>query len=147
MTDPVIDWPQEEIPNEDDLYLRALVKSFLDGQPSPSCFLAHASTPQEEKGLSTDWRKYRTPQETRAAGKTKGPEHYGVLALLAGSVRAIRGLTIEHSPDAENDNRAHTDIWGLDRRFIDEDQAIDVTELRHELVLIARVVIAPGAPI
>lgn len=139
------EWPPEDIPDNDELYLRAFYRHFSESQPTPSCFVPHGDAGQE-KGLSTDWKKYRTAAQTRASSLRKGPEQYGVVSLVAGRVRGL-GLTVEHTPDRANKNRAHTDVWGLDPDYLPEDSAIDVTELRLWMLEIAIVEIAPGSPI
>lgn len=103
----VADWPPEPIPNEARLFLRVHVNHVRYGAIQPAAFRAHGP------GMSTDWEKYSTPQETRA--RTGAPEKYGVLALPVGGTRGIRGLAVEHTPTLEpKPNRAHSDVLGLD---------------------------------
>lgn len=102
-------WAKEEIPDEDFLFLRvhkSLIR--LDGTAAPRVFQCHGG------GMSTNWSKYATPEKTRdeVSKWGKKPANYSVLALVAGEVRAIDGLEVEHTPDVENDNRAHTDVRG-----------------------------------
>jgi hypothetical protein len=61
--------------------------------------------------MSVDWEKYSTAEECWQ--RARKPAENGVLGLVAGGVRAIEGLTVEHSPDRENNNRAHSNVWGL----------------------------------
>jgi hypothetical protein len=60
--------------------------------------------------MSVNWSRYSTPEETRAQGR-KAPEMYGVIKLLAGNIREIPGLSVEHDPEWP-DNRSHTEIYG-----------------------------------
>ncbi len=61
-------------------------------------------------GMSTDWEKYSTAEETRKRAQKSPPEDNGVLRLNVGGVRAINPLSVEHKP--EPDNRAHTEVLG-----------------------------------
>ena len=61
--------------------------------------------------MSTDWCKYSTPEMTRARARI--PSDNGVLSLPVGEVRGIPGLSVIHTPDIENGNRAHTDVKGI----------------------------------
>jgi hypothetical protein len=97
-------WPKEDVPNGGNLYLRVHVNLVPDGKLHPNVF-------REQQGsMSTDWEKYSTPEETQA--RTGEPEKNGVVALVAGGVRGI-GLQVEHSPDVQRNNRAHTDVTGI----------------------------------
>jgi len=72
---------------------------------------------KENKGsISCDWEKYSTAAETRARQGT--PERFAILRMVAGKIREIDELSVLHSPtqgvDGQPDNRAHTDIFGLE---------------------------------
>lgn len=58
--------------------------------------------------MSTDWAKYSTPEESR--NRANRPEDNGVVEMRVGDVRAIPGLTVEHTPIPLN--RSHTDVFG-----------------------------------
>jgi hypothetical protein len=62
-------------------------------------------------GMSTEWEKYSTAEETRERAREfgKDPGAYGVVAFVTGEVRAIPGHSVVHSPTR---NRAHTDVIG-----------------------------------
>ena len=62
--------------------------------------------------MSTDWSKYSSPNETR--NRANEPQNNGIVALIAGGVRAIPGLSVKHSPDVQRSNQAHTDIFGIE---------------------------------
>jgi hypothetical protein len=104
-------WTVEEIPNEDSLFYRVPVSHLRsDRKPVPGNF-------RENKGsISTDWEKYSTAAETRA--RQGRPERFAVMRLSVGGVREINELTVVHSPtqnvESLPDNRAHTDIIGLE---------------------------------
>ena len=78
------------------------------GEPNAVALRDHSPPEGGRPGLSTDWCRYSNPQETQA--RTGRPEKYGVVAMLAGTVRTIPGLTLEHDPLP--DNRAHSNIYG-----------------------------------
>jgi hypothetical protein len=74
-------------------------------------------------GMSTNWQKYcETPEEARS--KAKDPVANGVVTLIAGDVRQISPLTVEHSPDRERNDRSHTDVVG------EKDQEVRLKLLR-----------------
>lgn len=95
-------WPVEIIPDEDRLFMRAHRMFFKDGQLAPGVFRDHAA------GMSVDWEKYSTAKETHLRAKT--PQDNAVIQLVAGHVRAIPPLTVEHRPVLEN--RSHSEITG-----------------------------------
>jgi len=84
--------------------------------------------------MSTDWEKYATALETRQ--RAKQPECSGVISLHVGSVRELPEQQVEHTPDVERANRAHTDVFGK------KDE-----EVRVKLRRIAEIVIGFDAPV
>ena len=104
-------WPVEEIPDQDSLFYRVSV-----GWVRPDLKVAPGIFRENKGSISTDWEKYSTASETRARpGK---PQRFAILRLIAGPVREIDELTVSHSPvqnvGGNPDNRAHSDIFGLD---------------------------------
>lgn len=100
-------WEVEDIPDEDRLFLRVHVNDVRasGGKPHPGVF-------RERQGsMSVDWGKYSTAEESR--NRARHPERVGILALIAGSVRSIEGLTVLHEPDEERNNRAHSGVHGI----------------------------------
>lgn len=98
-------WAQELVPNTGSLFYRVHIDLAPDGVLRPNVF--------REKGnaMSTDWDKYSTPEETRDRAPT--PRKNGIVALNAGIVRLIEGITVVHTPDAIRGNRAHTEVRGM----------------------------------
>ena len=94
-------WQKEDIPNEDDLYMRVHRGFVRNGVPAPGVFRDHG------KGMSTDWEKYSTPEQTK--NRAKKPDENGVVRMNAGKVRSIP-LEVDHAP--VTDNRAHTEVIG-----------------------------------
>jgi hypothetical protein len=94
-------WPIEEIPDPDTLYYRVHVNDGL----GPNIFR------ERDGGMSVNWSKYRTAEDTRTKGARKQPSEYGVIALVAGRIRSVQGLSVEHTP--REDNRSHSDVRGL----------------------------------
>jgi len=107
------------------LYYRVHRTFVRDGKPVPSVFR------DRDGGMSTDWSRYSTPDETRNRGQT--PLDNGVIALDVWSVREIP-QRVEHEPLP--DNRAHTEVFG------EKD-----TEVRLKLLRIARweLPVVPGS--
>lgn len=71
---------------------------------------------QGSDGLSCDWAALCTPEETRQ--RASEPERNGVLSLIAGEVRSIAGLEVEHDPQPAKEskpaNPAHSLITGIE---------------------------------
>ncbi len=86
---------------------------FEDGDLAPGCFQNH---PKKTGGMSTDWSRYATPEQTRARALRSAPSDNTVLAMNVGAVRAIPGQTVVHSPIQGHpeipDNRAHAEVFG-----------------------------------
>ncbi len=109
------EWEAEDVPDPDFLFMRVHYR-FLDqdGEPMPGAF---RNRPDESGGMSVDWQKYSTPQETRA--RARDPSANIVIEFLAGAVRKIPNQTVVHTPDADRYNRAHTDIRGEKKRPVE----------------------------
>lgn len=123
-------WEQEEIPDADTLYMRAHRTAFSGaGELEVTAF-----RDRDGAGMSTDWGKYATPQETR--GRARIPADNAVIAMNAGAVWRVRGLSVQHSPLPEN--RAHTDVLGV--------YGANKVEARVRLQRIAVVVLPLAAP-
>lgn len=81
-----------------------------DGSLMPGAFR------DRDGAMSTDWEKYRTPQEARDAARN--PNKNGVIAMNVGEVRKVESprQEVEHTPlhghEELPDNRAHTDVRG-----------------------------------
>lgn len=107
-------WPIEEIPDTDDLYLRVHRRWFdQNGQLDAGCFRNH---PEQTGGMSTDWSKYATPDQTRRRELRSRPADNAVVALNVGEVRAIPEQAVAHAPIQGDpdipDNRAHAEVFG-----------------------------------
>jgi hypothetical protein len=104
-------WLAEDLPDSDSLFYRFPVGDLrANRMPFPGMF-------RENRGsISTDWEKYSTANETRA--RQGRPERFAVLRMIIGGIRAIDGLTVNHSPtqnmEGLPDNRAHSDVFGLE---------------------------------
>lgn len=122
------DWPSEEIPDDNRLFMRVHERWRDDSGIAPAAFRNH------NDGMSTDWEKYSVAQETRLRARV--PAKNAVVSLLAGEVRCVPGQNVQHTPDVENKNRAHTDVFG------DKD-----VEARLKLRRIAKVEIAFDTPV
>lgn len=59
-------------------------------------------------GMSTDWSRYSTPEQTR--DRRRQPSENLVVRMNVGRVRQVPGQQVEHSPLPKN--RAHTNVTG-----------------------------------
>jgi len=102
-----MDWPAEQIPDEDQLYYRVHRTYLRFDEIEPAAF---TNRPKGSKSMSVDWAKYTTPEETRA--RARRPIENAVVQFVAGQVRAVPGQKVEHSPDPLLGNRSHSDVIG-----------------------------------
>jgi len=103
----VAGWPVEQIPGEDTLYMRV-----HDAHRKPGTHeISVGAFVNRSTGMSTDWAKYSTPQETRDRAK-KNLERNAVVSFVVAEVRGIPEQQVEHTPDPDDDNRAHTEVLG-----------------------------------
>lgn len=131
MANDDIDWPVEHIPDEADVYLRAHRKHLRDRTLLPGVFQEH------DGGMSVDWEKYSTPEETRQ--RARKPMDNAVVSLPVGGIRDIKIrdtqiLEVTHEPDTESPNQAHSEVFGLP-------EGEDLTEVRMLLLDISTVVL------
>jgi len=101
------DWPVEEIPDDDSLYRRVHRVHWRRDSKEPIEPGAFKNYPKGSDGMSVDWARYSTPQETRARGK---PDENAVVQLVAGEVRMLQTQQVEHTPITEN--RSHSEVIG-----------------------------------
>lgn len=106
MVDASLGFSAEQIPNSDSVFMRAHRIHFRNGGLEPGVFKAHGG------GMSVDWEKYSTPEQTQQRGKNA--QDNAVLVLQVGDIRAIKGLDVNHRPIAEN--RAHSDVTLPEKR-------------------------------
>lgn len=115
--------PVEHIPDTDSLY-RRVHKSVFESQyrsrkaippkyipPGAFNFVALTEGSRVSE-MSTDWSARSTPEETRGRGRR--PEDNHVLSASVAAVKAINGLSIEHTPKRATEesaaNPAHVDV-------------------------------------
>lgn len=104
------DWPVENIPDKAKLFYRIHKQNYKDGKVVPGTF-KEIGTTEEEKGMSTDWEKYSTPEQSRL--RAKKPEQNGIVSFVTGHLRKIV-LDVIHYPLPLEKNRAHTNVRGID---------------------------------
>lgn len=121
-----VTWERKQIPDRDSLYYRVHVAIIPDGDLHPGVFR------EQGDSMSTDWAKYSTPEQSLGREPTKN----GIVELIAGPVRAIEGMSVEHSPDVARDNRAHVDIRGMSTAVGKLSVGARKTFVRHELFAI-----------
>jgi hypothetical protein len=107
-------WPSEPIPDEDYLFFRVHRQRIKNGEVRPSAF---QNRPTENDGMSTDWEKYSTAQES--LNRAPAPDDNAIIRLSVAKIRKIPGQTVVHTPIQPNvnptipaGNRAHTDVFG-----------------------------------
>ncbi len=99
---------EEKIEDSHKLYCRVHRNNVRDNELLPIVFRERGEG--EKKGMSVDWEKYATPEDTRNRA-TSAPIDNGIIQFIAGNVREI-GLTVVHAP--EDYNRAHSNIKGIE---------------------------------
>ena len=122
-------WPIEQIPDADSVFMRAHETYFRDGELEPGVF-----TSKEGPGMSVDWDKYSSKEQTRQ--RAKKPEKNAVISLSVGGIRKIDQLDVAHRP--ELGNRAHSEV--------DLPTHEELTEIRFKLNRLAQTVIPLANP-
>jgi hypothetical protein len=107
-------WAQEDIPGEAAVFMRLHRMWIRDGLVVPGAFQDRGA------GMSVDWDKYSTPDETRQ--RARRPSENAVISMEVISIRAIQGLVVVHEPIQENtfdsqgnplaSNRSHSNVIG-----------------------------------
>ena len=100
-----LEWAAEVIPDTDSVFMRAHRSHFWNGELGPGVFR------KQGEGMSVDWARYASPQATKSRGKT--PNDNAVIIMPVLGIRQIRDLTVEHTPNRQQANRAHSDVYGL----------------------------------
>ena len=118
-------FPTETIPDADALFMRAHRMHFCGDVLKPGVFR------NQQGSMSVNWNKYASAQATKQQA-TKNPDMNAVISLIAGGIRKIDKLDVQHTPDP--DNRAHSEVV----LPINEQ---DLTEVRVLLLRLAIVVI------
>ena len=115
---------QEYIPDEDFLYYRVHHVDIVNSKVVAHAFRARGAG--TDRGMSTDWSKYSTPQQAKE--KAKSPANNSIVRFSVKKVRQVPVLSVEHAPLP--DNRAHSHILG-----IPEKGEVDptITEMRERL--------------
>lgn len=123
-----LDWPAEEIPDDHKLYMRVHRNNVVNRELTPVALRDHAPPNGGRAGMSTDWCRYSSPEETRQRAKSS-PDNYGVVEMVVSVVRAIPGVVVEHTPEPKN--RAHTDVFG-DKK--DQEIRVRLTRACHWVI-------------
>src|SRR6266704_4421132 len=125
MVDEVI-WPIEPIPDSDNVFMRAHRMHFRNSELQPGVFRLHGD------GMSVDWEKYSTPQETK--NRAAKPVDNAVIGTRVGQIRGLSGLEVQHKPEPVN--RAHSNVLGLPAHSTPE-----LVEVRLKLLRISKVLL------
>jgi len=100
----------EAIPDDDFLFMRVHENDFRNEKPVPGAF---RNQPKGAVGMSVDWSKHCSPNDTRSRGSQ--PSHkYTIIKFTAGAARRIPNQTVEHKPVNPPDlpNQAHAEVVG-----------------------------------
>ena len=122
-------FPIEEIPDADLVFMRAHETCFRDGNLQPGVF-----TSKQGPGMSVDWDKYSSKEQTRQ--RAKNPAKNAVISLSVGGIRKIDKLDVAHRP--EPGNQAHSEV--------DLPTNEELTEVRVKLRRLAQIVIPLAQP-
>ncbi len=124
-------WPVESIPDTDWLFRRVHVHLLSNRQNQenipPIVFWDH-------NGISVDWSKYSTPNESRQ--RAKDPSQNGIIQIGVQAILSFRSLSVVHAPIQEN--RAHANILGMHNC-----SKVDQTDIRKRLARIAQWALKP----
>ena len=123
-----VTWPIEPIPGTDNVFMRAHRVHFRKGELQPGVFRQHGD------GMSVDWKKYSTSQETR--NRSAKPLENAVIRASVGRIREISGLDVQHKPDRERSNRAHSNVVGLPPHHTPELVEVRIKLLRITIVVL-----------
>lgn len=123
-------WEIESVPNEDYVYRSVHYQWFnnTSGKLLAGAFRVPPENVDLRRGISVNWDKYSTPEETRSGARR--PEENGVISLNVGEVRVHETLKIEHTPRPQK--RAHCDILGAAN---DPEAAIKLLRISRVLVV------------
>src|ERR1700736_356812 len=120
-----VNWPVEQIPSNHSVYMRAHRGFIREGVLQPGVFREH------NEGMSVDWEKYSSPEDTRQ--RAKKPSDNAVIELSVCEIRLINALDVKHKP--ETTNRSHSDVVGL------PDDSADLTEVRTLLLAVSTIIL------
>lgn len=96
-------WVVEFIPDTDQLFKRIHRTLFKDDGTIMTGAFAQTK-------MSVDWSKYSTPVATQR--REGNAIENAVARLVVADVRCVPGQTVEHDPDWEKPNRAHSLVNG-----------------------------------
>lgn len=99
----------EDIPDDAILYMRVHKVWWSKKKKRFGADAFRDSGEGAQKGMSTNWSKYASAEQTREEATSSAGDNY-VVAMKAGDIRRIPGLTITFSPLP--DLPGHTDVIG-----------------------------------
>jgi hypothetical protein len=95
-------WNVETIPDGDFLFMRVHKCYLSKGELNLGVFR------NQGEGMSTDWEKYSTAEQSR--NRATVPSDNFIIKLSVAGVRAIEKLTVVHEPFETN--QAHSEVFG-----------------------------------
>jgi hypothetical protein len=96
-------YPKEQIPAQSNLFYRIHKTFIVDGEIVPGVFQSKID------GMSTDWDKYGTPQQSLALSKI--PADNGIVKFSVRQIRQQPSMDVEHDPQLYN--RSHSLVHGV----------------------------------
>jgi len=96
-------FPKEPIPNQSNLFYRIHKTFIVDNEIIPGAFQSKID------GMSTDWDKYSTPEQSLALSKV--PSDNGIVRFSVELIRQQPSMGVEHDP--QPNNRAHSLVHGI----------------------------------
>jgi len=108
-----LNWPVEDIPDEDYLYMWVNSKLLIPLQAAPSEIPGEIFR-EHEGAMSTCWDKYATPSD--ALQWAKNPAENGIITLNVGDIRRIPPLEVVYAPDLIRRIQAHTNVYGVETK-------------------------------
>ncbi len=131
MADELENWPIEEIPDADSVFMRAHRVFFSSGgELKPGVFRCRDNS----NTVSVNWDRYATAEDTQQQAR-KDPDDNGIIRMPVVGIRRINNLTVKHTPLVQN--RSHADVGPF------SDHREEITETRVLLLRIAEVVKLP----
>ena len=127
-------WDIEEIPDDSHLFYRIHKNDIQRGDVVPGAFKERGKG--EERGMSNDWEKYSTPEES--LNRSANPIDNGIVKFHVKKVREIGSLVVVHAPNFARNNRSHSHIKGIPRKGVLK------TKIRSKLKRIFKWIIIPN---
>jgi hypothetical protein len=120
------EWSVEPISESDSLYIwvnRTILVQIGANQDEipPQIFREHNGA------MSTFWNKYYNPGEVQK--RSKNPPENGIIEFNVGNVLSIPPLQVIHALDIKTQNRAHTNVIGVETKGLKSEIRIKLARI------------------